>query len=79
VRVTLVDEENGEDFVDDVVAAVLDEEMQCKEIEPKEDDCLVIHRTLVIPKDDLGENWLRHNIFKSRCKSYSHGYSQDLN
>ncbi|XP_012857067.1 PREDICTED: uncharacterized protein LOC105976345 [Erythranthe guttata] len=41
-----------------------------EEIEPEEGECLVIQRVLAAPKQDSDENWLRHNIFRTRCKSH---------
>ncbi len=64
--------QNGEDFVDNIFEPVFDNdgEIQHKEIELEEGNFLVILRILTILKDDSGEDWLCHNIFKFICKSH---------
>lgn len=47
-----------------------DGEHEREEIEPEEGECLVIQRVLATPKQDDNQPWLRHNIFRTRCKSH---------
>ncbi|KAG6527854.1 hypothetical protein ZIOFF_009988 [Zingiber officinale] len=47
-----------------------DDEHDREEIEPEEGECLVIQKVLAAPKQDENRPWLRHNIFRTRCKSH---------
>eukprot|EP00268_Persea_americana_P065958 TRINITY_DN8890_c0_g2_i2.p3 TRINITY_DN8890_c0_g2~~TRINITY_DN8890_c0_g2_i2.p3 ORF type:complete len:362 (-),score=78.59 TRINITY_DN8890_c0_g2_i2:4238-5323(-) len=78
--VNLADEEDdgehedpsGEPKYDD------DDEVEYEEIGPEKGDCLVIQRALTTQKFEDDEEWLRSNIFKTRCKSHGKACSIEI-
>lgn len=70
-RMGLVNEEgNGKQTEDSEPKYDDDDTFEREEIEPEEGECLVIQKVLATPRQDNKGDWLRHNIFRTRCKSH---------
>ncbi|KAG6527173.1 hypothetical protein ZIOFF_009267 [Zingiber officinale] len=69
-RARVVEKEEEEPPFEEDSSRFDDDEHDREEIEPKEGECLVIQKVLVAPKQDENRPWLRHNIFRTRCKSH---------
>ena len=71
-RVTLFDEENEGEILSESSEPIYeddDRDMVHEEIGPEEAESLMIYRAVTTPKADSDEDWLRSNIFKTRCRS----------